>query len=333
MKEITIYDIAKKLDLSASTVSRALKDNPVINETTRRRVREYAEHAGYRSNAFARNLRTQKTRTLGVIVPRLDSDFMSSCLAGMEEVANEQGYDLLITQSQESLKKEEENSTVLFNKRVDGLLVSLSNQEGQLGHFERFEEKNVPVVYFDRIPDSCARACFGIENEAMAYKATRHLLEQGCQKLAHLSIRSHLGVYHDRTAGFRRALDESPGADGKLVFLDDLSLEDGRAVAGRIIEQGFDGVFAANDQVATGCLLELQALGRAIPEDIAIVGFNNDQVSTIVSPALSTIEYPGAELGRKAMNKLLAALDGRLRQIDNTKLKTDLIIRGSSKRK
>lgn len=333
MKEITIYDIASELKLSASTVSRALKDNPLINEITRKRVNEYAREIGYRSNTFARNLRVQKTNTIGVIVPRLDSDFMSACLAGMEEVASESGYDLLITQSQESRLKEEENSTVLFNKRVDGLLVSLSKEDNDLSHYRRFEDKEVPVMFFDRVPDSCTHACFGIDNEQMAYEAGIHMLDQGCKKLLHLTMPTSLNVYLERARGFKRAIETRHTASVNLIYLNELNLESGRNAATQIIEEEYDGVFTANDQVATGCILELQRLGKKIPDDIAIVGFNNDQVSTIVSPQLTTIDYPGEEMGRRAMNNLLVALKSEGSNIDVTRMKTALIIRASSMRK
>ncbi len=333
MKEITIYDIASELNLSPSTVSRALTDNPLINEATRKRVNEYARGMGYRSNTFARNLRVQKTDTIGVIVPRLDSDFMSACLAGMEEVASENGYDILITQSQESREKEEENSTVLFNKRVDGLLVSLNKEENDLTHFRCFEDKEVPVIFFDRIPDACTHACIGIENEEMAYAAGKHLLDQGCRKLLHLTMPSSISVYRERARGFHRAIKKQPDAVAELLYLDELTLENGRAVAAQIFENGYDGVFTANDQVATGCILELQRMGKKIPDDIAIVGFNNDQVSTIVSPQLTTIDYPGEEMGRRAMYNLLVAIKSKGARMDTTRIKTSLIIRASSKRK
>ena len=333
MKENTIYDIARALNLSASTVSRALKDNPVINKMTRKRVNEYASVIGYRSNAFAKNLREQKSNTIGVIVPRLDSDFMSACLAGMEEIASENGYDLLITQSKESKRKEEENSTVLFNKRVDGLLVSLTREDSDLVYFNRFEEKEVPVMFFDRVPIGCKHACPGIDNEQMGYEVGKHLLDQDCRKLLHLTLPTSLGVYLERADGFKRAAEEQPDASAEVIHLNQLNLENGRLVAARIIEKEYDGVFCANDQLAAGCILELQGMGKKIPDDIAVVGFNNDQVSTIVSPHLSTVDYPGTETGRRAMHCLLVALKSEGLAGDTAPMNTALIIRDSSRRK
>lgn len=333
MKEATIYDIAKHLGLSASTVSRALKDNPLINENTRKKVHAYAREVAYRNNSFASNLRKQKTNTIGVIVPRLESSFMSACLAGMEEVASENGYDLLITQSQESKVKEEENSTVLFNKRVDGMIVSLTREGGKLDYFKRFEEKNVPIVYFDRVPPETPCSCMVIDNERMAHKASLHLLDQGCLHLVHLTIESPLSVYRDRINGFMRAIKEGKDCSGSTVYMESMSFEDGKAAAERLIDLGADGVFAANDMVATGCLLELLARGKRIPEDIAVVGFNNDQITRVVKPNLTTIHYPGKDAGRKAMCELLRLLTDEEYQCGKVMLSPELIIRESSLRK
>lgn len=333
MKEITVYDLAKELDLNASTVSRALKNNPVINEATRRRVNEYAREVGYRSNSFASNLRTRKTNTIGVIVPRLDSSFMSACMAGMEEVASEQGYNLLITQSHESKVKEEENSNVLYNKRVDGMIVSLSREGGDLKYLKRFKEKNVPIVFFDRVPDHTSCSCFVIDNSKMAYEVSKHMLDQGCRKLVHLTIESELNVYRDRTMGFFAAVEECRDSRGEVIYLPNMRLEDGKAVTEKLIESGIDGVFASNDLVAAGCLCELQARGIRIPEDIAIAGFNNDNIASIVSPGLTTVDYPGREAGRQAMRELLGIVTDRKQKNIKAKLRPELLIRESSLRK
>lgn len=333
MKEVTIYDIAESLGLSASTVSRALADSPLTNEDTRRRVKAYASEVGYRGNAVARNLRTQRSQTIGVIVPRFDSKFMSACLAGMEEVAREHGYVLLITQSQESSQREEENLTLLLNKRVDGILVSLTREESDLNYFRSYRDRQVPLVFFDRVPGQPGYTSFAIDNEGMAYEATRHLLEQGCRKLVHLTIPSCLDVYRDRAKGFERAIRETKDCHGEVIYLDELDLEYGRISAKKILENGADGVFAANDLAATGCLQELRQRGCRIPEDVAIVGFNNEEVVSTVCPNLSSVDYPGRETGQRAINEILKILDGGKNSGTLTVMPSRLIIRESSLRK
>src|SRR6266550_1272118 len=153
IREVTIYDLARKLNISIATVSRALKDDPVVNKKTKKKVSELAEELGYRSNHFARNLRNQRTDTIGVIVPRLNSYFMSTVIAGIENIANSEGYNLIISQSSESAQKEMNSAKTMFNNRVDGLLVSLAYDTDRLIHFEPFIKKNIPLVFFDRVED------------------------------------------------------------------------------------------------------------------------------------------------------------------------------------
>ncbi len=149
-KEVTIYDLADKLNISIATVSRALKDDPVVNKKTKKKIFELAEKMGYRSNHFARNLRNQRTETIGVIVPRLNSYFMSTVIAGIESIANSEGYNLIISQSSESEQKEKMSVKTMFNSRVDGLLVSLAYDTNDISHFDQFTKKNIPVIFFDR---------------------------------------------------------------------------------------------------------------------------------------------------------------------------------------
>jgi LacI family transcriptional regulator len=336
-KEATIYDIAKELKLSASTVSRALKDNKVINKETRKKVVRCAEKMGYRSNAFASNLRTRRTHTIGIIVPRLDSSFMSACLAGMEEIANEKGYNVIISQSHESVKKEQQNTTTMYNSRVDGIIASLTIEDSDLSYFNRFKEKNVPVVFFDRVPENTDRVCFVIDNAKISYLSTKHLIEQGCKNLAHITIKTNSNVYTGRIEGFLKAVKEHPHCEGNVLYADYLSLNGGRTIGRSILNSGKipDGIFVANDMAAVGCMLELQENGVKIPDDVAIVGFNNDPVSTIISPQLSTITYPGREAGMLAAKSLIEHLDGE-NNIEHTRkvvLNADLLIRGSSLKK
>src|SRR5437762_5852947 len=186
-KEVTIYDIADKLNISIATVSRALKDDPVVNKKTKKKIFELAEELGYRSNHFARNLRIQRTDTIGVIVPRLNSYFMSTVIAGIESIANNEGYNLIISQSSESAKKEMANTKTMFNNRVDGLLVSLSYDTDDLSHFDKFSRKNIPIIFFDRCEDHKNFTHVLIDNKKAAYEATSHLIEQGCKRIIHIT--------------------------------------------------------------------------------------------------------------------------------------------------
>lgn len=333
-KEITIYDIAKELNLSASTVSRALKGNPVIKAITREQVVGCAEKLGYRTNSFASNLRRKRTYTIGVIVPRLDSNFMSACLAGMEQVANEKGYNMIISQSHESVKKEAENTNTFFNNRVDGIIASLTIEDSDLNHFNKFRDKRIPLVFFDRIPHETEDNCVSVDNYKAAVTATGHLVDQGCKILAHLTIDSGSNVYCDRKKGFEDTADKE-GLPTSVVFVDSLNLESGKAAALIISSMNPlpDGIFVSNDMAAVGCILQLKALGLKVPEDIAVVGFNNDPVGMLISPMLTTVSYPGKEAGMVAAENLISLLDSSTIPAKKILLGTDLIIRESSRRK
>lgn len=337
-KEVTIYDIASKLNISTATVSRALKDDPVVNKRTRKKVFQAAEEMSYRSNLFARNLRSQKTETIGVIVPKLNSHFMSSVIAGIESVANTKGYNLIISQSSESVAKEIASAKTMFNNRVDGLLVSLAYNTKDLFHFEIFRRKNIPIIFFDRVMGDDHYTNIIIENKKVAYEVTTHLIEQGCKKIVHISANSSQNVYKERLAGYKQALeDHQIKFDSKNVILGNLSQEAGEEAAALIMKMKPlpDGVFVANDNCAVGCMLVLKHAGIRIPEDIAFVGFNNDAVSTVIEPNLTTVNYPGYSMGEVAANNLINHLNGISNiEITNTIiLKSDFIIRESSQKR
>ena len=337
-KEITIYDIASKLNISIATVSRALKDDPVVNKKTRKKVFEVAEQMSYRSNHFARNLRNQRTETIGVIVPKLNSHFMSSVIAGIESMANSKGYNLIISQSSESVEKEIASAKTMFNNRVDGLLVSLAYNTKDLSHFDIFQKKNIPVIFFDRVIEGEAHTKVVIENKKAAYQATTHLIEQGCKKIVHLTASSEQKVYKHRLEGYKQALAEyGLKFDKKNVLEGNLSLEAGEAAAELILQMKPlpDGVFVANDNCAVGCMISLKNAGIRIPDDIAFVGFNNDAVSKVIEPNLTTINYPGYQMGEVAAQHLIHHLNGtsNIQTTNTIILRSEFIIRESSKKR
>jgi len=336
-KETTIYDIADKLNVSIATVSRALKDDPVVNKKTKKKIFELAEELGYRSNHFARNLRNQRTETIGVIVPRLNSYFMSTVIAGIENVANNEGYNLIISQSSESEQKEKVSAKTMFNNRVDGLLVSLSYDTNDLAHFDQFLRKNIPIIFFDRGERHDNFTNVLIDNRKSAYEATKHLIEQGCKRIVHITAKPKRNVYVDRLNGYKQALTENnmEFSDENLI-VGNLSLEAGIDAAGVISKMDPlpDGVFVANDNCAVGCMLSLKQAGIQIPKDIAFVGFNNDPVSKVIEPNLTTINYPGYEMGEVAARNLINHLTGTypIHSTNTIVLRSELIIRASSQR-
>jgi LacI family transcriptional regulator len=338
-KEITIYDIAKHLNISATTVSRGLKNHPAINKNTRKKIFEAAHHLGYRSNTFASSLRSKKTHTIGIIVPRLNSYFMAAVLSGMEDAASRENYNLIISQSLENADKEIANAHTMFNKRVDGLLVSLAYNTENIEHFEPFFKKNIPVVFFDRVQEHLESTSIVIDNFRAAYDVTKHLIEQGCRCIMHLGGNMLRNVYSDRLSGYKQALlEHNIPFDEKLVYISKLNEEAGTEAAAHILRMGSkkpDGVFSANDTTAVYCMKKLKDEGIRIPADIAFAGFNNDPISKIIEPNLTTVNYSGYEIGKTAVSNLINHLKG-MSSVKNTNvviLRADLIIRESSLKK
>ena len=334
-KDITIYDIAKVLGLSPATVSRGLKDHPAINSKTRKRIMDTAREMGYRSNSFASNLRMQKTHTIGIIVHELKSQFISSVLAGIEKVTTEAGYDLIIGHSSETYRKEAANAHNLFHKRVDGLIASLAFDTRDMEHFDPYVAKGIPLVFFDRVEDYPYGTRVVIDNVKAGYEATAHLAAQGCRRIAHITASLGRNVYAGRLKGYQQALaDYGLPYEESLVLVNDLS----EAAAIRSAKQVLamdprpDGVFTTNDFFAAVFLQTLKENGVRVPEDIAIVGFNNDAIGRIIQPKLTTISYPGEEIGEQAARSLLDQLSGQAaaRTNDTIIVRSELIIRESS---
>lgn len=334
-KEITIYDIARHLNISATTVSRGLKDHPTINKNTRKKIFTAARELGYRSNTFASSLRSKRTHTLGVIVPRLNSHFMSSVLAGMEDVAGREGYNLIISQSQESAEKEKANAHIMYNKRVDGVLVSLAYDTQNISHLEPFVKKKIPVVFFDRVYNNNDSTCVVIDNYKAAYDVTKHLIAQGYRRIMHLGGNMLRNVYSERLAGYKQALkDHKIAYNDKLLFISKLNEEAGADAADYILKmkQKPDAVFSANDTAAVHCMIALKAAGYSIPKDIAFAGFNNDPISKVVEPNLTTVNYSGYSIGEAAVTSLINHIKGvfSIKTTNKIVLRSELIIRESS---
>lgn len=337
-RDVTIYDIAEKLNISIATVSRALKDDPVVSKKTKKKIFDMAEEMGYRSNHFARNLRIQQTNTIGVLVHELNSNFITSVLAGIEKVTTEAGYDIIIAHSSENATKEAANAKNLFHKRVDGLIASLSFDTSGLEHFRSFIDKNIPVIFFDRVEQNSESTVVVIDNAKAGYQATQHLIEQGCRRIVHVTSSLKRNVYSQRFKGYKDALfDNNIPFDEKLLIVSDLSEEAGIEAARQILKMKPlpDGIFLTNDFVAAVCMRTLKEHDINIPEDIAVVGFNNDAIGKLIEPALTTIDYPGQDMGEIVATNLINHLKGvsNLRQTNTIIVRSDLIIRKSSVRK
>ncbi len=336
--EITIHDIAQKLNISASTVSRALKDNPLISETTREKIKKAAIEMGYRPNVMAANLRTRRTNTIGVIVPLINRHFFSSVISGIEDVAYKQGFAVTISQSNDKQEKESTIAHTLFSNRVDGLILSIGMETQSYDHLKLFSERNIPLVFFDRIVEEIPAHKIVIDDFGGAYRATQHLIEQGRKKVAHIGGPLNLQIYAKREAGYRQAIsDAGLQINEDLILHNSLTREDGLNAIKRILQtkERPDAIFCANDTTALSVIIHLKEKGIKIPEDIAIVGFSNEPFSELVTPSISTIKQPGFEMGQKAAELLIKQIGSKVKpkNYQTIVMETELIVRNSSQLK
>ncbi|UZR96282.1 LacI family DNA-binding transcriptional regulator [Chondrinema litorale] len=336
-KETTIYDIASELKISPSTVSRALNKHKSIGKKTIKRVQDKALQLGYRPNHVAANLRNQKTHTIGVIISRVDRPFIATLIGGIESEAKKQGYNVIFTQSYDKTELEIENANVLFNSRIDGLIVSLAMETTNYDHFKLFTEKGIPLLFVDRVTESLNTDLVVIDNTHSGYMATKHLIEQGCKRIAHFAGAQHRDVYKNRRKGYENALLEHgiEIEEDLIVVLDILSAEDGyKAAMGMLSQENRpDGIFTSNDTTAVSVIQCAKKLGIKVPEELAVIGFNNDSISTIIDPPLSTIDHPAAQMGKIAARQLLnKKIHPEIDSSNIVKLKTNLVMRASSNR-
>lgn len=333
MKEITINDIANQLKISKSTVSRALNDDSKVNDGTKMKVVDMAGQLGYRLNNFASDLLSKHTNILGVIVPSIRGPLMSEVIAGIESVVNNEGYSLVICQSGGDIKKEVKNALKMFNNRIDGLMVSLAGDTSKTRHFNVFFKKDIPVLFFDRVPDDDRLPSVIIDTGKAGYEATSHLIRRGCRRIFFISGGHRAGADRDLYNGYLRALKEYGLTEsGEFIISWNTGEQDAVLAAEKVISSGADGVIATNHTTAMICLDEFKRRGIRIPEDIAVCGFNDSLLSQIVSPSLTTINYPAYEMGEclaKSLIQHLRSADGSSK-MQSLKLKADLLIMESS---
>jgi LacI family transcriptional regulator len=292
---------------------------------------------GYQQNKFASSLRKRRTETIGVVVPKLNSYFMATVISGVEKITNRHGYGLIISQSQESGKQEISCVSTLFDSRVDGMLISLAFDTKNLDHFNKLLNKDIPIVFFDRVADCKGCMSVIIDNYKAGYEVTSHLIEQGCKRIVHLGGNLLRNVYSERFRGYKQALrDNGIEFNQKLIYISDLTGQSGRDIMKKVFKMNLqlDGIFAANDTSAVATMVEMQEAGVKIPDDIAVAGFNNEPISQVIRPNLTTIDYPAREIGEIAATALIEKLNN-LQSVNYSTivLKHSLIIRQSSLRK
>lgn len=341
MRQITIKDIARELGISPSTVSRALKDHPDISAETKKAVTELAEKLNYTPNSIALSLRQSKTNTIGVVIPEIIHFFFSTVISGIEDIAYDAGYSVIVSQSNESYDREVLNVKALFNNRVDGMLISHSRETTNYDHFKSIFDRGMPMVFFDRVTDSVDCSQVIVDDFAGSFNAVEHLIEQGYKRIAHLSGPTGLSISKDRFDGYKAALEKhNLSFDEKLVIRDNASEDEevSKKLTKRLLSMPNppDAMFAMNDIAALGAMLGAKEMGLKIPEDFAIIGFSNWRFTSLTEPPMSTVNQPGFEIGQEAMRLLLKQIDAKeddLVKPEVVKMQTNLIVRGSSIKK
>lgn len=333
-KKATIHDISKALKINSSTVSRALNDSPRVSKKTKDLIQKKAIELGYQKNILASNLRTNKTNTIGIIVPRISRNFFSSVISGIEETAYKAGYNVVIGQSLESFEREKELVSTFLSNRVDGLLISVSMETTSFHHLQNFKNNGSPFVFFDRPVTMNNIPSIHIDDFKASYNATQHLIENGCKNIVHFSGIQKIELYKRRMQGYVAALtDNNIPIKKEYIIESKLSEIDGITLADQVLKMPeVDGVFSSNDTATISAIQHFKKNGLKIPEDIAIVGFNNDPISAVIEPSLTTVNQPDVEMGMIACSLLIELIKKTidLPSEHSTTLGTELLIRDSS---
>jgi LacI family transcriptional regulator len=338
MKDITLKEIATTLGISITTVSKALKNYPDVSEKTKNAVKELAQNLNYTPNSFAVNLRTKESKTIGLIIPEVTHHFFSNIINAIIDEAEKNGYLVIILQSNEKLELEKKQAELLINKRVDGILMSLSNESNNDTHIQEIIKRKIPLVMFDKIAKLAKCSKVVIDDQKAGFDATQHLIDNGCRKIAH--IRGPLNPQNsiDRYLGYKKALEKNNiPFDSKLVYVcEKVSFEEGYEFTKQLFEEhpDVDGIFAITDLVAVGTLAYCNEQKIDVPKEVKVIGFSNWFMSQVITPKLSTIEQPSHEMGITAFNLLLEEMAARKEESEFTpktiELTTQIIKRESS---
>lgn len=337
---IRMKDIARELNLSVSTVSKALKGSYEISSETQKRVLDYAQKVNFVPNPIAQGLRKGRSKIIAVIVPNIDNNFFSQVINGIESIAFEKGYNVIITQTHESFEREVLNVHNHLSRSVDGLLVSVSSETNDFEHFEFVQNKGLPIVFFDRVPDQIQTHKIISNNFKGTYQATTHLISEGFRRIAQITSSNFLSITKERLDGYTQALrDHQFEVDENLIrycehggMIED---ETQQAVSELLnLSQPPDAILTASDRLSITTFKLLEKLNIRIPQDIALVAFTNSNATEIFNPSLTAIVQPAYKMGQVATEALIKLLERRRKpvQFEKTVLDTELIIKNSSRR-
>ena len=338
---VTIKDIGKALGLSTSTVSRALRGSYEISSETKKLVLEYAEKINYRPNPIALSLKERRNHSIGIIVCEIANNFFSQAINGIESIAYNRGYHVIISQSHESFERETVIVDHLASRSVDGLLVSVSSGTTDYNHFKQLYEKGLPIVFFDRVTSEINTHKVIADNFKGAYDATEHLIHNGFKRIGHITSAPYLSISMERLEGYKEALRKNNiEFDEKLVqycYNGGMIYDEVEDALKKMfkLKQKPDALFTAGDRLTTTCMQALQKLGKKMPEDIAIIGFTNTNVGELFTPPLSVVRQPAFEIGQVATELLISMIESKrpVTEFENKVLQTEMIIRESSAKK
>jgi len=311
-RKVTISNIAKELNITPATVSRALSNHPKISEKTKNSVQKVAHRLNYRPNKIASSLRSGKTYMIGVIIPSAEINFFGSVVHGIEKIANAHGYNILMYQSNESYEHEVKGIETFLAARVDGILVSIAKNTFNYAHFQEVKNRNVPIAFFDRANDDISIPSVVIDDYRGAFMATEHLISQGYKNIAHVTGPQHIKVFYDRLKGYMAALQANHiKISQELIYTGNISIEAGRKASSYFLSLPHppDAAFAAEDFTALGMIKEMKANKIKIPEEFGIIGFANELYGEHITPTLSTIDQQTVRMGTEAFRLLLQMIE------------------------
>jgi LacI family transcriptional regulator len=336
--KITLKKIAKEFGVSISTVSKALKDSHEISFELKERIQAFAKYYHYKPNSLALNLRNQKTKTIGVIIPEIVHHFFTKVITGIEKLANEKGYNVMICVSNESYEKEVLNLEMLANGIVDGIIVSVSKETEEKDDYRHFKElinNGIPLVMFDRVVDEINCSKVIADDIGGAFLATNQLIKNGCTRVALITTPDYVTVGHERKEGYIKALDTH-----KLAIIEEhiIKINDKLPIEEQLKSLFMngnvpDGIFAVNEIYAATVMKVAQNFGYRVPDDIEVIGFTDGLISEFTTPTLTTVAQHGRTMGQKALELLLDEIDSQDHeyQYKTTLIQTDLRIRNSTK--
>lgn len=333
---MNLKQLAKELNLSISAVSKALRDSHEISASTKAAVIAKAKELNYQVNPFASSLRKQKSKTIAVLVPEVANNFFSLAINGIESIAQERGYHVLIYLTHEDMQKEIAITKLLQNGRVDGIMMSLSSQTSNIIHLEELKEKQIPLVLFDRVADNIDCPKINTDDYKSSYRATEHLIENGCKNIAFLSISNHLSISNKRMNGYADAI-KTNGLSNEDNLIVECSNDEGenKSILKKLLKSKKrpEAIFASVEKLALNAYEVCKELKINIPNDVKVIGFSNLQTASLLHPSLTTITQPAYEMGREAASILFKIIEKRGYNLimEKTTLKSEIIFRESTR--